>query len=180
MPYDKTLTFNALSDITFDPSADDIKIKVSGTLLGAINKNFPVTVFITESGSTKSITLKQIDASVYTAGNTSDHEKDTIAYNYADIRNDLHIDICTGTSNKYKIIGWEEDQIGQTCTGSGGCNNYFDITSELGFKAKIEQVTYPNGIIKWRMVVRYSGNIKVKEPAASALCYAGIYCYSCS
>ncbi len=180
MPYDKTLTFNALSDITFDPSADDIKIKVGGTLLGAINKNFPVTIFITESGSTKSITLKQIDPSVFTTGNTNDLVKDTIAYNYTDLRNDLHIDVCSGSSNKYKIIGWEEDQIGQTCTGSSGCSNYFEISAELNFKAKIEQVTYPNAVIKWKMVVRYSGDVKTNVSPSSALCYAGLYCYACN
>lgn len=179
MPNDKTLTFNALSDITFDPSADDIKIKVGGTLLGAINKNFPVTIFITESGGTKSITFKQIDPSVYTAGNNNDHAKDTIGYNYADIRSNLHVDVC-GSTNKYKIIGWEEDQLGQTCTGSSGCSSDFEICQELNFKAKIEQVSYPGSILKWRMVVRYSEDVKTNVSPSAALCYAGLYCYSCN
>jgi len=180
MPYSKTLTFSSLSDITFEPSADDIKIKVSGTLLGAINKSFPVTVFITESGGTKSITLKQIDTSVYTAANTDDLTKDTISFNYTDLRSNLHIDICTGSTNTYKTIGWTEDMIGQTCTGLSGATSYFVLTAELDMKVKIEQVDFPNNIQKWRMVVRYASNVMVKETSANALCYSGLYCYACN
>lgn len=179
MPYDKTLQFNALTDILFSPSADDIKITVSGTPLGAINKNYPVTIFISENSGNKYITLKEIiPNSDYTAGNNNDHTKDTVGYNYADIRHNLRIEMCAGTPNRYKIVGWEEDQIGQTCTGSAGSISDFEITSELNFKAKIEEVAYPNNILKWRMVVRYTSNIKTKVAAASALCYSDLYCYS--
>ncbi len=180
MPYSKTLTFNSLNDISFEPSADDIKIKVSGTLLGAINKSFPVTIFVTESGGTKSITLKQIDTSVYTAGNTDDLTKDTISFNYTDLRCNLFIDVCTGSTNRYKTIGWTEDMIGQTCIGSGGATSYFEITSDLELKVKIEQVNFPNSIQKWRMVARYATNVMVKETSANALCYSGPYCYACN
>ena len=179
MPNSNTLSFSAVTDISFQSSASEIKILVNGTLLGTINKNKAVSVYITDSGSTKTITWTEISDNIYNNGNAGNLSSDTIAYDYANLQANLHIDCCSGASNKYKIIGWEDETIGQSCTGSAGSSNFFDITTALNFKSRIEQVT-DQGVTEWKMVVRYSSAVMTKETASTALCYTGLYCYYCN
>ncbi len=179
MPNSNTLSFSALSDITFQISAGEIKILVNGNNLGSINKSKAVSLYITDSGSSKTITWTEISDIVYNNGNTDNLSSDTIAYDFANLHANLHIDCCNGSSNRYKIIGWEDETIGQTCTGSAGSTNFFDINAALNFKSKLEQVTY-QGVTEWKMVVRYSSAVMTKETASTALCYTGLYCYYCN
>lgn len=65
-----TLPFGNVGDITFTPSGQDLKIYVSGQLLGTFNSSSPATLFITQNGSNKAITFKQISQSAYMQGNT--------------------------------------------------------------------------------------------------------------
>ncbi len=176
--YNNTLQFSNLSDIKFECASNEIKIIVSGNVLGIINRNYPITLFITENGSSKAITLKQISNSEYLQNNTNNLLTDTIAFNYANLQGGLHIDSCTGSTNKYKVIGWEDESLGQSCTGSSGCDCYFDICATLNFKAKIEMTTM-GSITQLRLIVRYESNVNVQAPIGTALCNTGLYCYCC-
>ncbi len=173
-----TLNFSTVTDIKFQSNGTELKIFVSNTLLGSINQSTPVTLFITETGSTKSITIKTITQAEYVSGNTNDPDLDTVPFSFAAAAANLHVDVCTGTPGLYKTIGIEVDNIGSVCVGTGSVQ-FFNISAEKVFKAKIETVVV-NGANQLRMVVRYAGNIMSQQTSATALCYNGPFCLVCT
>lgn len=175
-----TLPFNNVSEIALEPSGQDLKILVNGQQLGALNASFPATLFISQNGSVKTITFKQISQGAYTQGNTNTPGVDTIYFN--PITGGAKIEMCGGSSTCFKMvgIGWDDDDYGQGCTGgTKGFTNFFAISTEGQFKAKIEQVTI-NGSPAIRLVVRYAGNVMCKQTPATALCCGDSYCYYCN
>ncbi len=178
MPILNTLPFTNVSEITFDTTATELKIKVNGTLLGSICSSYPATVFITNTNGNKTITFKQISNNEYIAGNTNNPLVDTVFYNFNSKKCNTQIGLCSSSASTFKIIGWDMEDTGHICTGSGH-TNYFNISSESQLKAKVEQVVI-NGQTVTRMVARYSGNIYQAETVATAPCYSGLYCYVCS
>ncbi|HMU68766.1 MAG TPA: hypothetical protein PKC38_02090 [Chitinophagales bacterium] len=175
-----TLPFGNVGDITFTPSGQDLKIYVSGQLLGTFNSSSPATVFITQNGSNKAITFKQISQSAYMQGNTGTPGADTIYFN--PLTGNSKIEACSGGAGCFKLtgIGWEDDDYGQTCTGgSKGFTNLFNISAEGQLKAKFEQVSI-NGSMQIRLVARYSGNVMCKQTPATAICCNDNYCYYCN
>jgi len=177
-----TLPFNSPSEITFTPSSTDLKVFVNGTQLGVISTQSAVTMFVSVSNGQKYLTIKPITDSIYNSGNSNQLGIDTLYYNQAHVNTNAHVEGCStsGTTFKFAGIGWEDETCGQTCSGGGKTfTNFFDISAENVLKAKMESVTYNGQNYTW-MVARYSQNIMVKQPASSAPCYTGPYCYACN
>ncbi|MFI5172699.1 MAG: hypothetical protein ACHQFW_09920 [Chitinophagales bacterium] len=176
-----TLPLTATSVVLFENVAGnikDIKITVDGQLLGYINHNYPVTIFVTNNSGSKTITWKDITDTEYTSGNRSIFGQDTFITDVLDADQNFSFGNCN-TGDNYKIIGWDDEICGQSCVGSGGWNQYFGINASLELKCKTEEFTY-NGVNKWRAVMRYDRNVMRNEAESSAQCYSGgPYCYAC-
>lgn len=178
MPFSNTLSFNNSSDIVFQPAGNELRVYVKGALLGAINAAYPVTMYTTVSNGVKSITMTQITNSVYCSGNTNNPNFDTVYYNFNQSGHLPSVSCCGSNNALYKTIGWDNDGTSQTCVGTTGYTNVFDISANLSFKTKIEQVII-NNQPQLRMVVRYSGGVYQCVNASVAICYATPYCYYC-
>lgn len=176
MPYQNTLPFQQLSEITFECSATEIKIKVNQTLLGTLNTTQAASVFITTQNANKAITFKQISNNEYCQGNTNNPNTDTVYCNQNLVK--FEIVGCSSSPATFKMIGWDVENTGQICTGNGH-TNFFNISQDSMFKAKIETVTV-NGAQVLRLVVKYASNIYQAETLATAPCYSGLYCYTCN
>lgn len=170
--YSNSLPFSQESDISFLCSSTEVKVYVGTTLLGSINQSYPVTVYISVSGSTKTIHLDEISNNDYLYNNTSNK---TVTFNQENSSSNLHIAKCS-TSNKFDLIGVDDEVMGIRCT-SGSAELYFDISSVNRFKAKIEQTSYNNQTVN-RMFVRYAHHV-IDECGTDPLCSQGIFCYSC-
>ena len=158
----------------------NIKIFVDSVLLGSINNNFPVTIFVTNTGGSKTITLEEITSQQYTAGNKNKYGIDTFLNAVADAALYFSFGVCGGSNESYKIIGWDEEVTGQICiAGSHGFSQYFGTNSSLELKCKTEEFDY-KGTTKWRMVSRYGSNVNHSEAIATATSYSGSYCYACN
>jgi len=178
MPIQNTLPFTNVSEITFDATATELKIKVNGSLLGSICSSYAATVFITNTAGSKTITFKQISNNEYSAGNTNNMLVDTVYYNFNSKKCDTKIGICSASVDTFKIIGWDTEDTGQICSGNGH-THFFNISSESQLKAKVEQVVINSQTVT-RMVARYLGNIYQSETLSTAPCYTGLYCYVCT
>jgi len=173
-----SLQFNNVSDITFQVSSSAISIYVSGNLLGTINQTYPVTVYITNVNGVKTIWIKEITDAEYNQGNTSDTNADTMVLNYNTRGVNLHVEVCGSNNSRYKFIGWDDETVGETCTGSGGYYEYYDISSNMNFKTKIEQIMI-SGSMQMRMVTRYATNVNNRYSGSNPVCVNGLYCYMC-
>lgn len=180
-----TLTFTNYSDITFQFLSNEVKVLVSGNLLGTFTLNNPATLYVTVSGSNKAITFKTITQGQYTQGNTGNQGTDTIYFNQNMIGAQAKIQACSSNPslNKLCAIGWEDETSDQTCQGGTpgprGFTNHFNVSGECTFKACMENVTLSTGQ-EVMMVVRYGSNVMVQQPANSGTCYNGPYCYTCN
>lgn len=173
-----TLSFNSPSEITFSGSATELRILVNGTLLGAINANTPVTLFISQQGSQKAITLQAISNNDYTNGNTNS-ANDTVHFNHLNLNANMQVQVCSTNSSLYKLtaIGVEDDITGQGCQGNpNGFTHLFNISASGVFKAKIESYTYGGQTING-VVVRYSANVMNNVAPSAAVCHVSPYCF---
>lgn len=177
-PFQNSLTFNSVADIKFTISATEVKIHVGTQLLGTINNLYPVSVYVVISGNVKTLWMKEIAQSDYTQGNSNNPNSDTIQLPLDTPNLSLTIDVCPSNNNKYKIIGWETDTVGQICAGGNGTDTYYDISNYLYFKAKIEPVT-DGSSTKDMMVTRYPSNVNVNYSGTEPRCASTPYCYVC-
>ncbi len=174
-----SLNFSNVSEIELIASDTDIRIYVNSQLLGAINVNTAVTLYVQTNGSQKSLVLQPINNNQYNQGNTGSNQ-DTIYFNQKRKNANPRIQICSSNNNIYKLtgIGWQEDSTGQSCTGGGedAFTHVFNISSGMMLKAKMENFTH-NGETSIWMVARYGYNTMVQEQEATAMAYTGGYCY---
>lgn len=169
--YSKTISFDSPDDITFNCRPDSIEILVNDESLGYINDTYPVTVFVhVGAGGSCSITLAQITDNTYRNNNTDSR---TIIFNQNDTQNNLQVGKCNG-SDKYVLVGDDDDVPEEICS-SGTGTYYFDISAELAFKSKMENINNCG----YKMVVRYGEDI-LGECGSSPLCAVVHFCYTCS
>lgn len=178
-PFSNTLQFADPSEITFTCSSNELRFYVKGDFLGAINSDYAVTVYVTVVNGIKSITMTQISNSVYLAGNTNDPLIDTVYYKFNDRTHPPFVADCSSAPNCFKLYGWDDEEQGQVCVGCNSFTNYFNISGNLMFKARIEQVVI-NNQNKIRLVARYTGNIYLNVAPSAADCYNCPYCYVCN
>ena len=177
--FSNTLTFTDPSEITFTCSSNELRVFVKGTLLGSINADYPVTMYVTVNNGVNSLTITQISNSVYTQANTNNPMVDTVYYDFNNRNHPPCVVGCTTSPTTYKMYGWDDDVNGQVCIGSNSFTSYFNISTNCTFKAKIEQVMV-NNQPKMRLVARYSGNVYLNVNAGIADCFNSPYCYACN
>lgn len=170
--YSKTLTFSTESEIEFSSYTNRVEIHVGNELLGAINPNFPITLFVTVTSTGKTITLAEISTSDYLYENNQDR---TVIFNQENNNNQLQVKKCS-SANIFKCIGLDDENMGITCS-SGECEECFDISAELHFKSKMELKTVGSANV-YRMYVRYSEDV-VGQCGQNPLCSAELFCYKC-
>lgn len=170
--YSKTLSFTVESEIEFHCLNNRIEIYVGSEQLGAINPNYPVTLFVSVNSAGKSITLSEISESTYLFQNNSDR---TIIFNQENPDNKLCVVKCNN-ANIFKCIGIDDENMGITCS-SGECEEVFDITSNLHFKSRMEQKSIGE-LSVYRMFVRYSEDI-LSQCGTNPQCSSGLFCYKC-
>ncbi|MBC8045637.1 MAG: hypothetical protein H7Y00_02470 [Fimbriimonadaceae bacterium] len=172
--FSRTLSFTAESSITFQCGNNDVEIYVSGTPLGKINANFAVTIYVSVDGSgNKTITMDEITNTDYLYNNTTNR---TILFNQQYQNNNLHVSKCS-SSNRFVIIGTDDELMGISCQGGDDAEEYFDISSAMNFKAKMEQTTVNNQTVN-RVFVRYGQDIKV-QCGTNPVCGSALFCYKC-
>ncbi len=176
-PTQNSLPFTNASEVTFVINSPDIEIYVKGTLLGTINTTTPVSVYVNVSAGSKTILYREITIAEYTNGNTG-MVTDTIYMNIDPRSNppkpNFTLNVCPTNPNRYKIIGWETDTVGQTCSGGNGSDGYFDVSNYLNFKS---MMVLSNGQLQ--MVTKYTGNVNTPYTGTAPLCVGAPFCYVC-
>ena len=176
-PAQNSLQFTNVSDVTFVINDPDIEIYVKGTPLGTINTTTPVSVYVTVNGGGKTINYREITLAEYNNGNTG-METDTISMKVFPRNNPpsphFTLNVCATNPNRYKIIGWETDTVGQTCSGGNGSDGYFDVSNYLNFKSLM---VVTSGQLQ--MVTKYMGNVNTPYTGTAPLCVSAPFCYVC-
>lgn len=177
MPTQNSLPFTNTSEVTFVINTPDIEIYVKGTLLGSINTATPVSVYVNVNNSVKSIIYREITVAEYSNGNTGS-VSDTISMNIfprlIPPKPIFTLNVCPTNPNRYKIIGWETDTVGQICSGGNGSDGYFDVSNYLNFKA---MMVISNGQLQ--MMTKYSGNVNTPYSGTTPLCVNAPFFYVC-